>query len=300
MTTEMYYTGDAGLSNEELAARTKDGDDGAAVLLLSQNEGFLSTEAARLCELYSLPDAGDDLKQEGALALLAAAKSFDPSNGAKLLTYAAGAVRTAMLDYIAQCSLPVRLPPSHYYQLRQVAYLCASTQDDATDDELVRQISEKVNVSAKAARSLLLDHRAFGGMAPLNEPAFAVRGFGDPSRTYDAFVRKRLLRRSLETALTPRELNVVKYHLGLDRPEGQEMTFAELAVCLNYCDPSAAEKMFQRAVKKLRAHLEDGEYGVWVRALRMVREAQRNTSADSGYSTPQVTWADPLRSKLSK
>ena len=199
-----------------------------------------------------------------------------------------------MLDYIAQCSLPVRLPPGRYYQLRRVAYLCAGAPENAMDDELVRQISEKENVSAKAARSLLLDHRAYFGVAPLNEPEFAVRRYGDPSRAYDAFVRKKLVRKSLEAALTPRELNVVKYHLGLDRPGGQEMTFAELAVCLNYSGPGAAEKMFQRAVKKLREHLFAGEYGAWVEAVRMIREAQRSVSSNPGYSTPQVTWADPL------
>lgn len=297
MTSEMYRTDGADLPNEELAVRTKNGDNDAAALLLSQNEGFLSIEAAKLCEQYSLPDIADDLKQEGALALLAAAKRFDPSNGARLLTYAAGAVRSAMLDYIAQCSLPVRLPPSRYHQLRQVAYLCAGAPEGVTDDDLARQISERENVSAKAARSLLSDHRAFLGAVPLNETGVAVRSYGDPSRAYETYLRKKTARRSLEAALSPRELNVVRYHLGLDRPGGQEMTFAELAVRLNYSDSSAAEKMFRRAVKKLREHLVNGEYGVWIRARQMIQEARRSASADSGCCTPQVTWADPLRKK---
>lgn len=300
MTLEMYYAGGADRSNEELAAQIKDGDNDAAALLLSQNEGFLSAEAARLCEQYSLPDIADDLKQEGALALLAAARRFDPSNGARLLTYAAGAVRTAMLDYIAQCSLPVRLPPGRYYQLRQVAYLCAGAPEDATDDELVRQISEKENVSVKAARSLLLDQRAFFGVAPLNEPSFAVRRHGDPAKAYENFLRKKLVRRSLKEALTPRELNVVKYHLGLDRPGGQEMTFAELAVCLNYSGPGAAEKMFLRAVKKLREHLENGEYGVWVAAGRAVQKAKREAQMYQGYVFPQAAWWERQRPSVRK
>lgn len=295
MTTKMYYVGDADISNEELATQVRDGDNDAAALLLSQNEGFLSTEAAKLCAQYSLPDIADDLKQEGALAFLAAARRYDLSNGAKLLTYAAGAVRSAMLDYIAQCSLPVRLPPSRYHQLRRVAYLCASAPENVTDDELVRQISERENVSVKAARSLLLDQRAFFGVEPLNEPTFAIRGYSDPSRAYENFLRKKLVRRSLKETLTPRELNVVRYHLGLDRPGGQGMTFAELAVCLNYSDPSAAEKMFRRAVKKLREHLEDGEYGVWVAAGRAIHEAKREAQKYQGYVFPQTAWWEWLR-----
>lgn len=290
MTTEMYFAGDTGLSNEELAIQVRDGDEDAAALLLSRNEGFLSTEAAKLCEQYSLPDVEDDLKQEGALALLAAAKRFDPSNGARLLTYAAGAVRSAMLDYIAQCSLPVRLPPSRYYQLRRAAYLCASAPENTADDELVRQISEREKVSAKAARSLLLDQRAFFGAAPLNEPAFAVRRYGNPLGAYEIFLRKKLVRRSLEAALTPRELNVVKYHLGLDRPGGQDMTFAELAVCLNYNGPGAAEKVFRRAIKKLREHLDAGEYGAWVAAGQAIEQAKREAQRYQGYVSPKTAW----------
>ena len=85
MTLEMYYVGDVDLSNEELAIQVRYGNDDAATLLLPQSEGFLSAEAARLCEQYSLPDIADDLKQEEALALLAAVKRYDPSGRAKLL-----------------------------------------------------------------------------------------------------------------------------------------------------------------------------------------------------------------------
>ena len=113
-------------SNEELAIRIKGGDNDAVAFLLSQNEGFLSSEAAKLCGQYSCPSITDDLKQEGALALLTAAKTYDPSSGAKLLTYAAEAIHSAMQDYIAECVLPVRLPPSRYHQLRRVAYLCTT------------------------------------------------------------------------------------------------------------------------------------------------------------------------------
>ena len=64
------------------------------------------------------------------------------------------------------------------------------------------------------------------------------------------------------------------------------MTFAELAVCLNYNDPSAAEKVFLRAVKKLREHLETGEYGVWVSASQAIQEAKREAQKYQGYVFP--------------
>ena len=230
------------------------------------------------------------MKQEGALALLAAAKRHDPSGGAKLLTYAAGAVRSAMLDYTAECVLPVRLPPSRYHQLRQVAYLCAAASEETTDDELVKQISERENVSSKAARSLLLDHRAIFGAVPLNEPAFTVRRYGDASRVYGDFMRRKLLLQSMAEVLTPRELNVVRYHLGLGQPGKLEMTFAELAVRLNYNGSGAAEKLLQRAVKKLREHLYAGEYGVWVTTNQAIQEAKQEAQKYQGFVFPQIAW----------
>ena len=66
-------------SNEELARRIQEGDPEAASLLLSQNEGYLTMLAASYCEQFSQDFLADDLKQEGALALLDAAQRFDAS-----------------------------------------------------------------------------------------------------------------------------------------------------------------------------------------------------------------------------
>lgn len=295
MTRQMYHVDGAISSNEELAVRVKSGDGTAAALLLSQNEGYLSSEAMKLCGQYALPGIVDDLKQEGALALLAAANAYDPSGGAKLLTYATGSVRSAMLDHIAECVLPVRLPPGRYHQLRRVAHLCATVPEEFSEAELLEQICTVENISARAARSLLLDYRSILGTVSLDDPAFAVSQGGDPARAYDSFMRKKLLIQLMKEVLTPRELNVVKYHLGLGQPEGQEMTFAELAMRLNYNGPSAAEKTFTRAIKKLRNSLNAGEYGVWVAAGQAIRKAKREAQEWQGSILPQVGWWENQR-----
>lgn len=295
MTRQMYHVDGAISSNEELAVRVKSGDGTAAALLLSQNEGYLSSEAMKLCGQYALPGIVDDLKQEGALALLAAANAYDPSGGAKLLTYATGSVRSAMLDHIAECVLPVRLPPGRYHQLRRVAHLCATVPEEFSEAELLEQICTVENISARAARSLLLDYRSILGTVSLDDPAFAVSRGGEPARAYDSFMRKKLLIQLMKEVLTPRELNVVKYHLGLGQPEGQEMTFAELAMRLNYNGPSAAEKTFTRAIKKLRNSLNAGEYGVWVAAGQAIRKAKREAQEWQGSILPQVGWWENQR-----
>lgn len=290
MTQQMYHVDGATFSNEELAARVKSGDDDAAAPLLSQNEGFLSGEAAKLCGQYALPGIVDDLKQEGALALLAAAKAYDTSGGAKLLTYAAGAVRSAMLDYIAECVLPVRLPPSRYHQLRRVAHLCTTAPEELSETKFIEQICKTENTKPRAAHLLLLNYRSIFGAVSLDDPAFSIRNGGNPAKAYDGFMRKKLLIQLMEEVLTPRELNVVKYHLGLGQPEEREMTFAELAMRLSYNGPSAAEKTFKRAIKKLRNSLNTGEYGVWVSASRAIRKAKREAQERQGSIFPQTEW----------
>lgn len=98
-------------SNEQLARRIQDGDPEAASLLLSQNEGYLTMLATSYCEQFSQEYLVDDLKQEGALALLEAAQRFEPSMGNRLLTYATPAIETAMKDCAAQSSF---LCPYHW------------------------------------------------------------------------------------------------------------------------------------------------------------------------------------------
>ena len=73
----MYRCDDLCLSNEDLALRIQDGDPQAAPLLLSQNEGYLTMLAASYCAQFSQDFLVDDLKQEGALALLDAARRYD-------------------------------------------------------------------------------------------------------------------------------------------------------------------------------------------------------------------------------
>ena len=129
----MYRCDDSCLSNEELAQRIQDGDPVAAALLLSQNEGYLTILARSCCEQFSQHSLVDDLKQEGALALLDAARRFDPSMGTRLLTYATPAIETAMQDCAAQSSFSLSFPLDRYYQLRQVAFSLRHTQTERGD-----------------------------------------------------------------------------------------------------------------------------------------------------------------------
>ena len=283
----MYRCDDSCLSNEELAQHIQDGDPVAAALLLSQNEGYMTILARSCCEQFSQHSLVDDLKQEGALALLDAARRFDPSMGTRLLTYATPAIETAMQDCAAQSSFSLSFPLDRYYQLRQVAFLCATHKQNAGID-LLTAIQEKLEVSAKVAKRLLEEYRTVFQIEFLGERVFDISFGGDPARAYDRFMRRTLLLQRMEEVLKPRELNLVHCYLRIGQPNEQGMTFQELSIRLNYNGPSGAEKAYKSAIRKLRKHLGGGAYGQWRSIQRAIQDARREASREIGTVHPST------------
>ena len=286
VTKNMYTVAGDGPCNEKLALRVQAGDKNAAELLISQNQGYL-TELARAytpwCEL-------EDLKQEAALALLDAARRFDPAYGTKLLTYATPAIEAALSDYAAQYSSSLSIPISRYNQLRRVAHLCAQ-EWDSSDAELVKVVCGELNVSAKTAKSLLNDYRTLFCVRRLGDDVFSISCGGDPAIAYDRLMRRTLLMQRMEEVLTPRELNLVRSYLGIGQPDEAGMTFQELAIRLNYNGPSGAEKAYKTALRKLKKDLYGGAYGRWLSAQKAIRAAKAEAEQDAGHgTTPQRTW----------
>ena len=285
----MYRCDDFCPSNEELALRIQDGDPQAAPLLLSQNEGYLTMLATSYCEQFSQDFLVDDLKQEGALALLDAARRFDPSMGTKLLTYATSPIETAMRDCAAQGSFSLSLPLDRYRQLRQVAFLYATHERDIETD-LLPAIQEKLAVSAKVAKRLLEEYRTVFQVECLGEGVFDLGYGGDPARAYDRSMRRTLILQRMEEVLSPRELNLVRCYLGIGQPNEQGMTFQELAIRLNYNGPSGAEKAYKATIRKLRKQLKGGAYGQWLSIQKAIQAARREASREIEYRSPQSTW----------
>ena len=288
MTKNMYTVAGDGPCNEELVLRIQAGDKNAAERLLSQNEGYLT----KLARAYTPWCETEDLKQEAALALLDAARRFDPAYGTKLLTYATPAIEAALSDYAARYSSSLSIPISRYNQLRRVAYLCAEAQD-ASETELTKAVCEKLRVSSKAAEALLKEYRTLCGVRQLGDDVFSISCGGDPAVAYDRLMRRTLLMQRMEEVLTPRELNLVRSYLGIGQPDEAGMTFQELAIRLNYNGPSGAEKAYKAALRKLKKDLYGGAYGRWLSAQKAIHTAKAEAEQDAGHhATPQRTWLD--------
>ena len=286
MTKNMYTVAGDGPCNEELALRMQAGDKNAAERLVSQNEGYL-TDLARAytpwCEM-------EDLKQEAALALLDAARHFDPVYGTKLLTYATPVMEAALSDYAARYAFPLSVPTSRGSQLRTVAHLCAEAQN-TSEAELTKAVCEKLKVSSKAAEALLKEYQALCRARQLGDDVFSVSCGGDPAVAYDRLVRRTLLMQRMEEVLTPRELNLVRSYLGIGQPDEVGLTFQELAIRLNYNGPSGAEKAYKATLRKLEKNLYGGVYSRRLSAQKAIRAAKAEAEQDAGHhATPQRTW----------
>lgn len=278
MSKNMYNIAGDCPSNEDLALRIQAGDRKAADLLISQNEGYLTELALKHTEWCEI----EDLKQEGAMALLEAAKQFDPSYGTKLLTYATPAIESAMMDYGTYGSLTISIPPSRYHQLRKVAYVCAEAQDES-EPALIDAVCKELEVSPKVATKLLKEYQTVFNIWLLGDRVNYISYGGDPAKAYDRYMRQVLLLQLMENVLKPRERNLVRYYLGIGQPDEKGMTFQELAIRLNYNGHSGAEKAYKSALRKLKKDLYSGAYGQWLSIQKAINKARAEAEADPGY-----------------
>ena len=99
------------ITNEQLCALAKRGDADAQNLLIENNLRFIKKTAYEVwsaqAELNrSLQISLDDLVQEGSLGLFGCIDSYNPDSGNLFLTYAASAIRNAMIDYVRSQNVP--------------------------------------------------------------------------------------------------------------------------------------------------------------------------------------------------
>lgn len=197
-----------------------------------------------------------------------------------------------MQDYAAKNALSVSLSPNRYYQLRKVAKVCA-TGDNNSDEQIISKIQTELRVSEKVARALLVDYLMFFRDIELDANEYRVSIGGDPAKAYDRRMQRMLLFQRIEEVLKPRELTLVRRYHGIGLPNEKGMTFQKLAAQLNYNGTSGAEKAYKAAIRKLKKEIHSGAYGQWLSIQEAINRARAEAAADTGhYATPQATWID--------
>lgn len=88
------------LTNEDLCVQVQEGDRTACEILIQQNEEFLQDCIGKI---GIKPEWGldrDDFMQEGRIALVKTAETFQPTARKKFLTYAGKAIQNALMDLV--------------------------------------------------------------------------------------------------------------------------------------------------------------------------------------------------------
>ena len=93
------------MSNEQLCIAALDGDTEARNALVENNLRFIKRTSYEMWSAQQELNSAlgieiNDLVQEGSLGLLDCIPGYNPDTGNKFLTYAAPAIRNAMVDYI--------------------------------------------------------------------------------------------------------------------------------------------------------------------------------------------------------
>lgn len=144
------------MSNEELALQIQQGNKSESALLVEQNWPLLQKWAASIKDKYDV-DVLEDMLQEGAIALLEAARHFDPAQSVKLMSYAGHATQQAMRECAASVSSVLSVPNQRLRAVRYAARLVAEAPPDLT----VAQIeipSEQVDPEGVLWKKLLSTH----------------------------------------------------------------------------------------------------------------------------------------------
>ena len=126
------------MNNEQLCTLAQSGNEAALNQLVENNLPFINSMAYSIWNLRSdmsrfwglMPD---DLAQEGSMALVKCVERFDPGLGNKFLTYAAPAIRNAMLDVIRK---------------QEMFYTEADLNDSVSQTEIAEQETQEISSDA--------------------------------------------------------------------------------------------------------------------------------------------------------
>jgi len=258
-------------NNEELAERIQQGDRDASAELLAQNKGLLIQWAKIIQEQYGLKDIIEDLLQEGNIALLDAAKKYDPSREVRLMSFAAPSIQRAMRNCAASLGTVVSVPASRIQQIHAAQYFALQAPGEWSQGQIEEMVAEKMAISPSAVHTLLAQEEALLTYTPLEEQNETPSEFGNPESVYEEKLLFEQLFNPIETILTARGQTLVRYYFGLGADTVDGMTLEELAVRLNYNGPSGAQKALGRAIRKLRENFASNEWGRWREAKRIIK-----------------------------
>jgi RNA polymerase primary sigma factor len=218
-----------------LAIAAAAGDQRARGRLIEANLGLVRA----LARQYVGHGVGyEDLVQEGAAGLTQAVDRFDPTNGARLGTYASYWIKQAMMRALTEQSRPIRLPG--YVVARDLHVRRAEREFEAVHGRVPTrsELSVEADIPVEELDLAVEPPRVAASLNALVADAAGAAELGelvadpaspDPELTAEEHERADAVHEAID-ALPPRERTVVERHFGI---EGQAETLEEIAADLH-------------------------------------------------------------------
>lgn len=252
---------------EELALRFRTLNDLEAARELVLSHLRLVVSVSRQYRGYGLPQA--DLIQEGNIGLMKAVKRFDPTRGARLVSFAMLWIKAEIHEYILRNWQLVKIATTKaqrklFFNLRSLKQALGA--QDSVSDEQARLIAQHLHVDAKEVHEM--DQRLSGGDIAIEgrtedgEEAYSPIAYlaapdADPADLVEnrqsQMLQSEGLMRALN-ALDERSRDIVIARWLREEDEGGSTTLQELADRYGI----SAERVRQievAAMKKLRAQM---------------------------------------------
>jgi len=210
--------------------------------LLEKYQTLVERVARRLVWRTGMQSAYDDLWSAGALALLEAARRYDPAKGATFATFAEHRVRGAMLDELRSMDhLPRRLRNRTDDMAKAKRKLEEELGREATVDEIAKEL--KLDIDEVAGIAQLMEPHL-----PLDSVLHRVTTSDDCDAKLERAETVKQLTRAIE-ALPERLRMVLALHYD------EDLTYREIARLLQVSEPRVCQ-LHGDALKKLREEMQ--------------------------------------------
>ena len=241
----------------ELGRRIQVGDTQAIAELVERNLRFVLQVAGKY-QGAGLPLT--DLINEGNLGLIQAAKKFDPSRGARFITYAVYWIRQSIMHALAEGGGAVRLPIKQAEALAKLRHKLEALRHDTGEEPTPEDLAAALEMKPEDVADLLRVYRPQLSLdAPIQEDGGATQLDFMESRqlpsSEDVYLHAALINdvHELLDRLEPREALILRERFGFDdKPKSLAAIGRELGL-----SRERVRQIESRARNKLRSLVRD-------------------------------------------
>jgi RNA polymerase primary sigma factor len=198
-----------------------------------------------------------DLINEGNLALVNAARRFDPSRGIRFASFAAWWVQYAIDDAIAAQGRAVSVPPAQLSEINRINKFKADFRQQNERQPNINEIAHATNKTElsvkKTMQGSIQQHSVDAPLTKHSPVTLLDRLTDSDAQPSDSLLLRHNAARQLHDAithLTQREQNVVRAFYGIDHPQ---LTFAEIGERYGF-SRERARQIRKKALRHMRAH----------------------------------------------